>query len=295
VVITGIPYTQITNGSVEDASGVIWNLPQSVVIPAGGSLTVTATCSQTGPIAAAANELTKINTPTYGWTSVTNPTQASTGTEEETDGELRTRQSLSVSLPSQTLLSGTRAGIASIESVKRLAVYENDTNSAAVTADNPYGLPAHSITCVVEGGDNTDIATQILYHKGIGCYTNGDVETTITDSGGYANNIRFYRPVYKDLGITVTLIPYSGYVATMAQTVQEAIFGYIENMEIAGDVSVSVLTSIAIACNEDINHPAFGVASVTIGDVGGTQSATDYTVDYNEVAQVTDIDNIVVS
>ena len=295
VVVTGIPYTQITNGSVEDTSGVIWNLPQSVVIPASGSLTVTATCSQTGPIAAAANELTKINTPTYGWVSVTNPTQASTGTEEETDGELRTRQSLSVSLPSQTLLSGTRAGIASIESVKRLAVYENDTNSAAVTADNPYGLPAHSITCVVEGGDNTDIATQILYHKGIGCYTNGDVETTITDSGGYANNIRFYRPVYKDLGITVTLIPYSGYVATMAQTVQEAIFEYIENMEIAGDVSVSVLTSIAIACNEDINHPAFGVASVTIGDVGGTQSATDYTVDYNEVAQVTDIDNIVVS
>ena len=295
VVVTGIPYTQITNGSVEDTSGVIWNLPQSVVIPASGSLTVTATCSQTGPIAAAANELTKINTPTYGWVSVTNPTQASTGTEEETDGELRTRQSLSVSLPSQTLLSGTRAGIASIESVKRLAVYENDTNSAAVTADNPYGLPAHSITCVVEGGDNTDIATQILYHKGIGCYTNGDVETTITDSGGYANNIRFYRPVYKDLGITVTLIPYSGYVATMAQTVQEAIFDYIENMEIAGDVSVSVLTSIAIACNEDINHPAFGVASVTIGDVGGTQSATDYTVDYNEVAQVTDIDNIVVS
>ena len=81
----------------------------------------------------------------------------------------------------------------------------------------------------------------------------------------------------------------------MAQTVQEAIFEYIENMEIAGDVSVSVLTSIAIACNEDINHPAFGVASVTIGDVGGTQLATDYTVDYNEVAQVTDIDNIVVS
>ena len=295
VVITGIPYTQITNGSVEDASGVIWNLPQSVVIPASGSLTVTATCSQAGPIAAAANELTKINTPTYGWVSVTNPTQASTGTEEETDGELRTRQSLSVSLPSQTLLSGTRAGIASIESVKRLAVYENDTNSAAVSADNPYGLPEHSITCVVEGGDNTDIATQILYHKGIGCYTNGDVVTTITDSGGYANNIRFYRPVYKDLGITVTLIPYSGYVATMAQTVQEAIFNYIENMEISGDVSVSVLTSIAIACNEDINHPAFGVASVTIGDVGGTQSATDYTVDYNEVAQVTDIDNIVVS
>lgn len=295
VVITGIPYTQIVNGSVSDSSNIVWNLPQSVVIPASGTVTVTATCTQTGPVAAAANELTTINTPTYGWVSVTNPTQASTGTDEETDGELRTRQSLSVALPSQTMLEGTRAGIASIESVKRLAVYENDTNSAAVTDANPYGLPPHSITCVVEGGETDDIATQILYHKGIGCYTNGDVSTTITDSGGYANTVRFYRPVYKDLGITVTLIPYSGYVATMATTVQEAIFDYIEGMEIAGDVSVSVLTSIAINCNDDINHPAFGVASVTIGDVGGSQRAADYEVDYNEVAQVTDINNIVVS
>lgn len=295
VTITGLAYTQIYNGSVEDASGVIWNLPQSVTIPAGGTITVTATCSQEGPVAAAANELTKINTPTYGWTSVTNASPASVGTAQETDGELRRRQSLSVALPSQTMLEGTRAAIASIDNVNRLAVYENDTNSASVSADNPYGLPAHSITCVVEGGDIDDIATQILYHKGIGCYTNGTTSTTITDSGGYANTIRFYRPTYKDLEINVTLIPYTGYVATMATEVQEAIFNYISKLEVAADVSISVLTSIAINCNADINHPNFGVSAVTVGDVGGTPAATDYSVDYNEIAEVTDINNITVS
>ena len=295
VVITGIPYTQIFNGSVADVSGVIWNLPQSVTIPAGGTITVTATCSQEGPVAAAANELTKINTPTYGWTSVTNPSPASVGVAQETDGDLRRRQSLSVALPSQTMLEGTRAAIASIDSVNRLAVYENDTNSASVTTDNPYGLPAHSITCVVEGGEIDDIAEQILYHKGIGCYTNGDVSTTVTDSGGYSNTIRFYRPTYKDLEINVTLIPYTGYVATMATEVQEAIFEYISKLEVAADVSISVLTSIAIACNDDISHPNFGVSAVTVGDVGGTPAGTDYMVDYNEIAQVTDINNITVS
>ena len=295
VVITGIAYTQIFNGSVADVSGVIWNLPQSVTIPASGTITVTATCSQEGPVAAAANELTKINTPTYGWTSVTNPSPASVGISQETDGELRRRQSLSVALPSQTMLEGTRAAIASLDSVNRLAVYENDTNSASVTTDNPYGLPAHSITCVVEGGEIDDIAEQILYHKGVGCYTNGDVSTTVTDSGGYSNTIRFYRPTYKDLEINVTLIPYTGYVATMATEVQEAIFNYISKLEVAADVSISVLTSIAIGCNDDISHPNFGVSSVEVGDVGGTPAATDYMVDYNEIAQVTDINNITVS
>lgn len=296
VVITGVPYTQIINGSVADQSGVIWNLlPQSVVIPASGTVTVTATCTQTGPVAAAANELTKINTPTYGWTSVTNPNQASTGVDTETDAQLRVRQSLSVALPSQTMLEGTKAGIASIESVKRLAVYENDTNSASVSTANPYGLPAHSITCVVEGGDAADVATQILYHKGIGCYTNGNVTETVVDSGGYSNTIRFYRPTYKNLDITVTLIPYTGYVATMATEVQEAIFNYISGMEIAANVSVSVLTSIAINCNADIAHPNFGVSSVTIGTHGGTQYATDYSINYNEVAEVSDISYISVT
>ena len=295
VTITGIPYTQIFNGAVADTSNVIWNLPQSVTIPAGGTITVTATCSQEGPVVAAAGELNKINTPTYGWTSVTNPSPASVGTAQETDGELRRRQSLSVALPSQTMLEGTRAGIASIDNVNRLAVYENDTNSASVTTDNPYGLPAHSITCVVEGGETDDIATQILYHKGIGCYTNGNVSTSITDSGGYSNTIRFYRPTYKDLKIEVVLIPYTGYVATMATEVQEAIYNYVSKLEISADVSISVLTSIAIGCNEDINHPNFGVSSVKVGNVGGTTYATDYSVDYNEIAEVTDITNITVS
>ena len=295
VTITGIPYTQIFNGSVADSSGVIWNLPQTVTIPSGGTITVTATCSQEGPVAAAAGELNKINTPTYGWTSVTNSSPASVGTAQETDGELRRRQSLSVALPSQTMLEGTRAAIASIDNVNRLAVYENDTNSASVTLDNPYGLPAHSITCVVEGGDIDDIATQILYHKGIGCYTNGTTSTTIVDSGGYSNTIRFYRPTYKDLQINITLIPYTGYVSTMATEVQEAIYEYISKLEVAADVSISVLTSIAIGINADIAHPNFGVSSVTVGDVGGTAYATDYSVDYNEIATVTDITNITVS
>lgn len=292
VVLTGLAYTQIQNGSVTDVSGVVWNLPQTVTIPASGTITVTATCTQGGPVSAAPNELTKINTPTYGWTSVTNLTQANVGTSQETDAELRKRQELSVALPSQSMLAGTRAAIATLENVSRLAVYENDTDSASVSVDNPYGLPAHSVTCVVEGGEADDIAKQIFYHKGVGCYTNGTTSITVEDSSGYQNTIRFYRPTYDDLEVNITLVPYAGYVSTIETMVQEAIYNYISGLEIAADVSISVLSSIAINCNPDINKPVFGVGSLTVGDVGGTPAATDYSVDYNEVAQISDIRNI---
>ena len=295
VVITGSPYTQIIAGSVADISGVVWNLPNTVVIPPSGNITVTATCSQAGPVAAAIGDINKINTPTYGWTSVTNTVQANVGTLTETDADLRKRQALSVSLPSQSMLSGTRAAIATLDNVTRLAVYENDTDSATVSVDNPYGLPAHSVTCVVEGGEADDIAEQILYHKGVGCYTNGTTSVTVEDSSGYQNTIRFYRPTYDDLEINVTLIPYAGYVSTMETMVQEAIYNYISGLEIAADVSISVLSSVAIGCNPDVNKPNFGVGSITVGDVGGTPAATDYSVDYNEVAQISDITNITVT
>jgi hypothetical protein len=119
------------------------------------------------------------------------------------------------------MLAGTYAAIAAIDNVQRLAVYENDTNSSAVNPDtNPYGLPAHSITCVVEGGDTETIADAILRHKGVGCYTNGNISTTIQDAGGYANVVRFYRPDAVPIYVTVTLTPYSGYLSTMADEVK---------------------------------------------------------------------------
>ena len=47
VTLTGTAGTTITNGSVKDANGIIWNLPASVTIEAGGSVIATATCAST--------------------------------------------------------------------------------------------------------------------------------------------------------------------------------------------------------------------------------------------------------
>lgn len=285
VVLTGTAFTEIKNGSVKDTTGTVWNLPASVIIGSDGTLTTTVTCSVAGAVTAIAGDIKKINTPTYGWTSVVNNVSAVPGNAIETDGELRVRQTVSIANPSQTMLSGTLGAIRALDNVERVSVYENDTNVSDVDADtNPFGLPPHSITCVVEGGDDTEIAEAILYHKGIGCYTNGTTEVAITDQNEYINKVRFYRPSYVPVHVSLKIKKYTGYISSLSQDVREAIYTYLEGLEIGRDVSVSILAGVIVGCNPNPAKPLFGIASLTIGRSADSLAADDMTINFNELA-----------
>lgn len=285
VELTGSPFSEIKNGSVKDASGNVWNLPSSVVIGSEGTILTTATCSIPGAVTALPGEIKKINTPTYGWKSVVNNVSAAVGNHIETDAELRRRQALSVSNPSQTMLDGTRGALQALDNVTRVAVYENDTNiSEADETNNPYGLPPHSVTCVVEGGDDEAVAETILYHKGIGCYTNGTTLITVTDQNQYPNKVRFYRPNYVPIYIHVDLVRYTGYISSLTADTKTAIYEYIKDFDIGRKVSISMLTAVIVALNPNPTKPLFGVSNLTIGRSKDAMSASDLAIDYNEVA-----------
>ena len=283
--ITGTAFTEIKNGSVKDATGNVWNLPASVVIGSDGTIKATATCATAGAITALPGDITEINTPTFGWTAVTNEVSAIQGNAIETDGELRQRQTISVSNPSQTMLAGTLGALRALKNVARVSVYENDTNISTVDEDdNPYGLPAHSVTCVVEGGDDNDIAEAILYHKGIGCYTNGSTVVKVKDQNEYINTIRFYRPTYVPIYVHVKVKKYTGYISSLASSIKSAVYDYLEGLEIGRDVSISMLTGIVVGCNPNPSKPLFGISAITIGRSESALKAGDVDIDYNEVA-----------
>lgn len=283
VKITGTPFTQILNGAVRDRAGLIWDLPSSVIIDSGGATYTVATCRESGAVSALAGDLNEIDTPTYGWISAENEVAAVLGNEEETDAQLRERQTISTANPSQTMLAGTKGAIAALKNVSRFAVYENDTNTAEVTTDNPHGLPAHSVTCVVEGGTNEDVAEAIFLHKGIGCYTHGDVEVKYTDQNDYINRIRFFRPDYKDIFVKVVIKKYTGYISTMTSKVREAVYDYLAALTIGSDVSASVLSNIITACNPSLTKPIFGIKDLKIGLSKETLAAQDITVGFKEI------------
>jgi len=150
----------ITNGSVRDANNIIWNLPTSVTIQPGGQVTVTAMCATAGAVAAMPGTINQINTPTRGWTSVTNPSAATVGAAVEQDSALRIRQSQSVALPSLTPFAALDGAIANVAGVTRHKLYENDTGS-----QDANGLPPHSVAAIVDGGDVTTVAQTIVGKK----------------------------------------------------------------------------------------------------------------------------------
>ena len=195
--INGEPGTVINDGQASDGTN-LWDLPKIVTIPDNGIITVEATSHEKGYIAALPNTINIVATPVYGWLGVTNTYQANPGNDAETDASLRARYAISIQAPADSIFESLLASLKQVAGVTKVRGYENDTGAA-----DSIGLPAHSVTFVVEGGDNTDIATEIYYKKTPGCYTNGSTAVNITSPTGNITVIRFYRPTYKTVYVKV--------------------------------------------------------------------------------------------
>lgn len=280
LILTGTAGTTITNGSVKDTNNVIWRLPASVVIGVGGTVTVTATCSNSGAVAALAGTITTINTPTRGWTSVTNSSAATVGTPAETDAELRIRQGQSVALPSITPFEGVDGAIANVAGVTRHKLYENDTG-----ATDSNGLPPHSISAIVDGGDVAVIAQTLRGNKGQGTATYGTTSVTVPDTYGNPHVISFSRstdvPVYGH----ITLRAFSGYTSQIGTQIQQAIADYINGLTIGDSVLLSRIYSPAnLGVVSGGNARYYDIQELLIGKSSGTVAAANITIAYNESA-----------
>ena len=278
VTLTGTAGTVITNGKVKDSAGYIWDLPTTTTIGAGGTVSVSATCETSGSISATIGTLTIIYTPTAGWTSVTNPSAAYAGTAQETDSAFRTRQTSSTELPSSALVGGIYSALAAIDGVTRLALYENPTSAV-----DSNGLPAHSISAVVEGGTSENIATNIYNKKTPGCYTYGTTSYTLTDASNNSVVINFYRPTSVIVYVAVAITELSGYVSSMATEIQTAIATYINALAIDEKLTISGMIAAAMAVNSNLYKPSFSITSLAAGTVSGSLSATDIASAFNEV------------
>lgn len=259
--LAGTPGTVITAGAAQDIHGNQWALPSTVTIPAGGSIVVTGTCTTPGAITAEPGEIDIIATPISGWATVTNAAAAIQGVPVETDSQLRARQSLSVALPSKTMLAGTVAAIAAITGVTRYLVLENPTGSV-----DSYGNPAHSITAVVEGGTDLEVATAIYDNRSIGCFTNGTTTVNVTDPNtGYVLAISFDRPTYVPIFVAVQLKNVSGLTSATVTAVQTALVNYLNSLQIGEEVALSALYAVAMNVNPDLSNPEFVVSDLKLG------------------------------
>lgn len=278
LLIVGQSGTVIVNGIAQDTLGQKWDLPASVLIPIGGSITVTATAELIGNVTADANTINKIFTPTLGWQTVNNIASATPGAPVETDAELRIRQQQSVADPSLTVFEGTIGGVENLTGVEKVRGYENDTG----TTDG-NGLPPHSIAVVVLGGTDNDIANEIMLHKTPGTQTDGTTAVDVLDNHGMPLTIRFYRPTIATVQATITISVNIFWSPDYITLIQDAVAAVINSNPIGKDILITKLYAPAYLTGLPQSN-SFDIASITLGKNGGSQSATNVSLTFLENA-----------
>lgn len=292
VILEGEIGTVIRNGIVSDVNGKQWSLSEEVTLeetgsPPIGQAEVTATCQEIGAIVARIGDITNIVTPTAGWTSVENEAPAAVGDSVETDVELRQRQALSVTQPSMNLLTGTWSALMAMTNVARVNVVENPTNEYDI-----HGTPPHSITCVVEGGTDQDVAETIWANRGLGVLTNGDVLVDILDPiTGIVTTIGFVRPEPVPIYATIYLASLTGYTSATELEIREAITAYINSLHIGISLTISALYASAMSVVDDLRTPSFSISSITCSAVASPQEENDIQLLFNQMAYA-DLSNI---
>lgn len=276
--VVGVAGTEITNGMIGDADGNKWALPAYVLIPTSGSVTVTATSTVEGNIIAAAGAVNKIKTPVYGWQTVTNPLAAEPGAPVESDAALRVRQSKSVAIPSLTVMDGIVGAVSAVSGVSQVKAYENDTK-----ATDGNGLPSHSISMVVLGGDATAIATAIAQKKALGCYTYGTTTINVPDSMGITQPIRFYTPTVVPISVAISLHALTGYTSAIADQIKASVSAYISGLSIGQAV---MLTRLYLPANlyGSADSLTFELVTVQISEKPAAVVSSDVAIAFNELA-----------
>ncbi|MCP3685800.1 MAG: hypothetical protein GY861_24390 [bacterium] len=237
VVITGIASTPIPAGSQVSVvlTGFVFQTDSAVVIGGGGTVTVDMTAMIAGPIEAAIATLTEIETPVYGWTSVSNPAAATVGENEETDAELRIRREASVLASGQNLVDSLYGQLLDLDAVTDVVVLDNKTD--AVDAN---GIPARNFLSVVQGGDDDEIAQVVWNNTPQGIQSYGSTTVQVEDAQGFDQDVSFSRPSEIDIYFDITLTVDGDYPVDGDDQVAAAVVAYgEENFLISDDVIYS--------------------------------------------------------
>ena len=211
---------------VKDENNVVFTINDEVVLPSS----VTATCSETGPIIINENEIWTIVDAVDGWTSVTNPEAGFTGVTYEQDAALRARRQNSTIIDGTGPIDAIYSALAKL-GLEYITIVDNDTEEVV------EGQPPGTIQVIVKGGTPSEIALAIYQEKGTGIRTYGTTSQTVTDPNGYLKTIKFSRPIDTPIYAIVNIKRLKGSSNDSATMIQTACMDYINQSKI-GDVIV---------------------------------------------------------
>jgi len=278
---TAIPAQSLAKSQ---STGVTFATNVDAVIGAGGYVDVAATATVMGVLTAPINTVTKIETPIYGWQTVTNQAAAILGANEETDEQLRLRRRASTTTPAQSLVESLYGALANIVGVTQVLVLEN-----TLDVDDGNGLPPHSIYCVVQGGAQQTILDTIFLKKSTGATLFGATSGTVTDAMGGVHTVKFGRPAAVPIYIDITLSTRPGWPSDGDVRIKNAIVAWALINQLIGQ---PVIHSRLF---DPINSvPGHSVSLLEIGTAPAPTGVVDISIPFDQLATF-DVANISVT
>lgn len=260
------------------STGTTFATIAQATIPGAGFIDIPAQATVKGKLAAAIGSITKIDTPVFGWQSVTNLAIAVEGTDEETDEQLRARRRISTSTAGVSVLDSLIGALSNLSGVIQAVVLENDTD---VTDGN--GTPPHAIYAIVNGGADLDIATAIWQKKTLGSTMRGTVTVDVLDAIGNAHTIRFSRPIAVPIYIIVNVSQRSGWPTDGDQQIKDALVDWITlNQSIGEELIFSRLYDPINSVN------GHSVTSLFIGIAPAPSGTANITIAIDQIVTLVD-------
>jgi len=244
--LSGVAGTGVPAGSrVRNAAGAVFATDTTAIISAGGSVDVPASATALGAIHAPAGSLTQLQDVIAGWLGATNAQDADVGLPAESDAEYRRRYLAQTSLAARDSLEAIRSRLLTVPGVRAAVVRDNPTASPLLlrdlrTAGHRFGfdragvgfdqhpfarasiaIPAWSILAIVQGGDDTAIATAIAQSKPVGIPTTGAQRIPAATPGRDA--ISFTRATLERVLVSITTTITAGFPADGIAQIQQRV------------------------------------------------------------------------
>lgn len=154
-----------------------------------------------------------------------------------------------------------------------------------IRSTDSNGLPPHSISAIVDGGDVTEIAQTIRGSKGQGTATYGKTSVTVPDTYGNPHVISFSRSTDVPIFVAITLKVFTGYTSQIGEQIKQAVADYINGLTIGDDVLLSRIYSPAnLGVVSGGNARYYDITDLLIGKSSGSVSASNIDIAYDASA-----------
>ncbi|QHJ83566.1 MAG: hypothetical protein [Caudoviricetes sp.] len=230
-------YVVKANTSYKNGDGLMFTLSSDVKLDNQGSGTGIAYANETGKkYNISSNNNLKQVQPVGDLYSIVTKSNATGGTDAETDTELRNRIMYATKGLNSSTYGGVVSSIRAVPGVTMVRIVENHSDQA-----DQYGNPPYTIHIYASGGDDSLIGSAIFKSLAIGINTYGKISLSVEDEAHNKHTVMFDRPTEKQIHVKVTATTNDSFPVDGVNKIKQQISDYMTTLEMGKAVRFSYM------------------------------------------------------